>query len=67
MIEITVNGTKTQLESAMSLPDFLLAHGYYGKHVAIAVNKVFVAKQEREKVMLDSGDDLEIVAPMQGG
>jgi sulfur carrier protein len=65
-MNITINGQKKQNAS----PDLLAlldAEGYKDKVVAVARNGEFVPRGEYANTNLQDGDDLEIVAPMQGG
>lgn len=64
---ITLNGEKIALKTEQNLQDFLADHGYEGKVFAVALNGGFLPKTTYDVTILKSGDDLEIVAPMQGG
>ncbi|CRK75696.1 sulfur carrier protein ThiS [Nereida ignava] len=63
---LNVNGEPTETD-ATTLADFLAKHGFEGAVVATAVNGAFVAKTARDNTQLAAGDQLEILAPMQGG
>lgn len=63
---LNVNGEPTETD-ATTLADFLVKHGFEGAVVATAVNGAFVAKTARDSRQLLAGDQLEILAPMQGG
>jgi sulfur carrier protein len=63
---LNINGEPTETDAA-TLADFLLKHGFEGAVVATAVNGAFVAKTARDSTQLAAGDQLEILAPMQGG
>ena len=67
MMEITLNGIKTTLNAPVNITSFLNENGYSGKTVAVAVNGHFVPKSEHETHTVNADDDIEIVAPMQGG
>lgn len=41
--------------------------GYRGDTVATAVNGAFVGRRARGETALSEGDQLEVIAPMQGG
>ncbi|WP_104018156.1 sulfur carrier protein ThiS [Roseovarius nitratireducens] len=65
-MKITVNGTKQ--ESAATTLDALLDElGYGAAKVATAVNQSFVPAAMRPEHRLADGDQIEIVAPRQGG
>ena len=53
--------------AAETLADALNLLGYAGAVVATAVNGQFVATKARETRPLAPGDQIEVVAPMQGG
>lgn len=63
---ISVNGERHEL-NAETLGAALKALGYGGRKIATAVNGRFVAATQREGTRLSEGDQVEIVAPMQGG
>lgn len=52
--------------NATNLADFLLEH-VDGTHVATALNGEFVALHHRPTTLLNDGDRIEALAPMQGG
>lgn len=67
MMTIQFNGTPIQTE-ANTLLEVLLEQGFEANsHVATAVNGKFVAKATRECQPISDGDQVEVVAPMQGG
>lgn len=65
-LAIVVNGEQRQIGAA-TLFDALEALGYTGQKVATAVNGEFVPARRRAEVRLVAGDEIEIVAPRQGG
>ena len=65
-MKINVNG-KPRMVSGRSLPELLEELGYAGAVVATAVNHEFVPAAARAGRVLEEGDRLEVVAPMQGG
>ncbi len=66
-MNITVNGDAHTLESPVNITGFLDARGYGGMLVAVAVNSVFVPRGEYDERIIAASDEVEIVAPMQGG
>lgn len=66
-ITITLNGKPHTLQDELSLQDLLEQNGYNGKTVAIAVNKNFIPKSSYDTHTISEDDEIEIVAPMQGG
>ncbi len=65
-MNITINGQK-KTASAPDIQGMLDAEGYKGKIVAVARNGEFVPRTEYANTNLQDGDEIEIVAPMQGG
>jgi len=67
-MHILVNGKQQPLDSEhLSLAELIQRLGFAEKKIAVALNQEFVPKSERESIVLSDGDDVEIVAPMQGG
>lgn len=65
-IDIVVNGEARSTEQS-SLAALLDELGYGGQHIATAVNGAFVAARRRAETSIAPGDEIEIVAPRQGG
>ena len=63
---IVLNGEKVEIKAA-SLIDALVELGYEDAKIATAVNEEFVPETLRATIVLNDGDRLEILAPMQGG
>ncbi len=63
---VFLNGTPHTIAPG-SLKAVLSALNYDGKTVATAVNGAFVSAQSRETCIVRAGDQIEIVAPRQGG
>ena len=64
-MNLQVNGALRDV-NARTL-DALLTELGYSDRVATAVNEAFVPKAARGETTLNSGDRVEILAPMQGG
>jgi sulfur carrier protein len=65
-MRILVNGSWREV-SAQRLAGALEELGYGGAVVATAVNGEFVPVTGRNAKLLSEGDQLEVLAPMQGG
>lgn len=65
--KVCVNGVDTEVRRGASVAEILRESGYGVTSVAVAVNHDFVPRSEYEAVQVDSGDEIEILAPMQGG
>ncbi|MBS0242870.1 MAG: sulfur carrier protein ThiS [Proteobacteria bacterium] len=66
MRRLTVNGEAVEA-AATSLAALLDELGYADQKVATAVNGDFVPERKRQDTSLSAGDQIEIVAPRQGG
>jgi len=66
MPQIIVNGQVTDLIEN-NLAKFVASKQKDGSRVAVAVNEEFIPKTEYENTVLNDGDRVELVTPMQGG
>ena len=65
-MNIQLNG-KPQATSASTLEQLLVEAGFASKTIATAVNGSFVPQTLRAQHELADGDQIEVLAPMQGG
>lgn len=65
-MRIDVNGV-TFAVLARSLAEVLIELGFDGAALATAVNGTFVPAAARAGTVLQNGDRIEVLAPMQGG
>ena len=63
---IVLNGTETEIR-AERLDGALDELGYASAIVATALNGTFIPRASRAETVLSDGDQLEVVAPLQGG
>lgn len=61
------NGVEKKLDTPLSLADFLKNEKQIMDFAAIAINHEFVPKSDYAKKMLQDGDRIECLTPMQGG
>lgn len=70
-MHISVNGELTELnggtENAPRLDRVLVDLGYGDRKIAVAVNETFVPRAAWADRLIESGDRLDVVAPIQGG
>lgn len=66
-LDIFCNGKPQALQGPTTITGLLELLGYTSGSVAVAVNLTFVPRAEYATRTLTSGDEVEIVAPMQGG
>ena len=65
-MKINVNGKPQELKSG-NLSDALVELGYGDAKIATAVNAAFIPAALRGTYALTEDDQLEVLAPMQGG
>ena len=64
--KIVVNGEATETGAA-TVAELVAELGYNEGQVATALNGDFVPRSARAQTKLSAGDNIEIVAPRQGG
>ncbi|OXM99425.1 sulfur carrier protein ThiS [Bifidobacterium vansinderenii] len=62
-----VNGEQVTLDKAVSVADYLEAHGYRAERVAVELDGAIVPREKRADVMLTDQSVMEIVQFVQGG
>lgn len=65
-MRVLLNGEPQDI-TAETLEQALLALGYAEAKIATAVNREFVPAHGRGDFALQPGDQIEVLAPMQGG
>ena len=65
-MRVIVNGEAREIASS-SVDTLLRELDYEGTHFAIAVNYDVVPKSRWTERLLNSGDEIEIITPRQGG
>ncbi len=65
---LVINGVKTDVTCTKTLDDVLLYLGY-GKDpfVSVALNQTCIPRHHLPTTYVQEGDDVEILAPTQGG
>lgn len=66
-MRITVNGEDVDVDSAVSVDEFLARRGVPLVQVAVELNGKVVRRAERASTMLNDGDVVEIVTLVGGG
>jgi sulfur carrier protein len=66
-MQLLINGQLHQVEKPTSLHHLLEALGYDPKSIAVALNGRFVPRHQYISCILEDAQELEVVAPMQGG
>ena len=67
MVTVIINGQKKNFTAPLNLYDVLAQEEFIGMMIAVARNGAFVPKTEYQNTAVNNGDEIEIVAPMQGG
>ena len=67
MIEINLNGKKVKVAKNVILYDFLEEKFSSRKCFAIALNREFIPKTRYKEIVINYGDEIEIVSPHPGG
>jgi len=67
MIKISVNGEIKEIEKGLNVTQFIEALNYTQKGFAVAINTTFVSIKSYEKTIINDGDTIDILAPVQGG
>ncbi|HEY1244089.1 MAG TPA: sulfur carrier protein ThiS [Hyphomicrobiaceae bacterium] len=65
-IAIRLNGERLDTDTC-TLAELVASQGFAATAVATAVNGAFVPREARVATLLTGGDEVEIVAPRQGG
>ena len=67
MIEVIVNGKRTEISAAMNVKEIIKELNYIQEGFALALNGTFVAISTYATTMVRDNDSIEILAPVQGG
>jgi sulfur carrier protein len=67
MIEIILNGEKTQMKDGMTLVQIIESLGFHAKWVVAELNGQALMKSEYPNTILKTGDKLELVRAVSGG
>jgi sulfur carrier protein len=67
MIQVSVNGELKAIEEGLNVSEMIEALAYKTKGFAVAVNTTFVSIETYENTIINHGDTIDILAPVQGG
>jgi len=67
MIEVIVNGIRTEVSTEMNVNEIIKELKYKQKGFALALNGTFVAISTYDTTIIYDNDSIEILAPVQGG
>jgi sulfur carrier protein len=66
-MDIILNDTPRSLSHEMSIAEMLSTLNYPLDKVAVAVEGEFIPRSQHSVFLIQSGQTIEVVAPMQGG
>jgi len=67
MINIFLNGEGSTLNKSESLDIALTKWGYQDGCYAVAVNETFVPRSQYHQQLINEGDRIDVVSPLEGG
>ena len=67
MIKISVNGEIKEISENLNLNELIGELGYTTKGFAVAINTTFVAIDTYGDTLIQENDEIDILAPVQGG
>ena len=65
-MQIILNG-EAVTSYCSTLEDFCIERGFESDSVATAMNDIFVPRDLRRNTVLEEGDRIDVVVPLQGG
>ncbi|MDX1505615.1 MAG: sulfur carrier protein ThiS [Spongiibacter sp.] len=67
MISVSVNNEVKQCDDSRELSELLREWGFECEKIAVAINGDFVPRSQYSACQLKAGDQLDVLAPVQGG
>lgn len=67
MIKVSVNGEVKEISDNLNIRELIDELGYTKKGFAVALNTTFVAIASYGETIVQDGDTIDILAPVQGG
>ena len=67
MIKVSVNGEMQEIKAGLNVNELILALNYKTEGFAVAVNTTFVSIKSYKQTIINDGDTIDILAPVQGG
>jgi sulfur carrier protein len=64
---IYINDQSLSLETSCTLEEVLMRKEAFAEHMAIAINNQFIPKSKLSSILLQEGDRIDLIVPMQGG
>ena len=66
-MNILLNDNKQPIDKATTVSSLVKTHGSNDGGFAVAVNDTFIPRSDYENTILNDGDRVELLIPMQGG
>ena len=67
MIKVSVNGQIQSIDLNITLKQLLINLNYITNSFAVAINTTFVPLDKYNTTIINDGDTIDILAPVQGG
>ncbi len=67
LVTLTINGRRRELDGPTPLVDVLRSLGVDLQFIAVAYNGEVIDKERFSSIVLDEGDQVEVVRPVGGG
>ena len=67
MIKVSINGEMKEINEGLNVNELISELEYKTKGFAVAVNTTFVAISTYDSTIVCNGDEVDILAPVQGG
>jgi sulfur carrier protein len=67
MIKVSVNGEIKEIKENLNIHQLIETLNYTQKGFAVALNTTFVSIKSYKKTIINDGDTIDILAPVQGG
>ncbi|MBT3281228.1 MAG: sulfur carrier protein ThiS [Campylobacteraceae bacterium] len=67
MIKVSINGKITELEDNLNIKQMINILDYKTESFAVAINTTFVSIEKYGETIIQNGDTIDILAPVQGG
>ena len=67
MIKVSVNGEIKEISENLNVNELIKELGYTTKGFAVAINTTFIAIDKYEETLIYESDEIDILAPVQGG
>ena len=67
MIKVSINGEIKELQKGLNISKMIEVLNYKTEGFAVAVNTTFVSIKSYDETLINDGDTIDILAPVQGG